>query len=160
VTISNCSNNYGPYHFPEKLIPLLITNLIQNKKIPIYGDGLNVRDWLFVQDHCRAIDVIIHKGKLGETYCVGGNCEKTNLDIAEKILSLLEKKAEMIKYVEDRKGHDKRYAINFSKIKNELGWEPEVSFEEGLAKTVAWFVANEAWWKNIQSGEYKKYQQK
>ena len=160
VTISNCSNNYGPYHFPEKLIPLLITNLIQNKKIPIYGDGLNVRDWLFVRDHCKAIDKIIHKGKIGETYCVGGNCEKTNLEIAEKILNLLGKKTEMIEYVEDRKGHDKRYAINFSKIKNELDWEPEVSFEEGLAKTVTWFVANETWWKNIQSGEYKKYQQK
>jgi dTDP-glucose 4,6-dehydratase len=151
VTISNCSNNYGPYHYPEKLIPLLITNLLENKKIPIYGDGLNVRDWLFVSDHCSAIDSIIHKGKIGETYCIGGNSEKTNMEIAKKILLELGKKEDMIEYVEDRKGHDKRYAINFSKIKNELGWEPEVSFDEGIKKTVQWFLNNEVWWKKLKN---------
>jgi dTDP-glucose 4,6-dehydratase len=160
VTISNCSNNYGPFHFPEKLIPLLITNLMEGKKIPIYGDGMNVRDWLYVQDHCSAIDIIIHKGKIGETYCVGGNGEKPNLEIAKTILNLLGKGEEMIEYVEDRKGHDRRYAINFDKIKNELGWEPQVTFEEGIEKTIQWFQENEAWWKNIKSGEYQEYYQK
>ncbi len=157
VTISNCSNNYGPYHFPEKLIPLIITNLIEAKKIPIYGDGMQVRDWLYVQDHCRAIDIIIHKGKIGETYCIGGNSEKPNLEIAKTILDLLHKDESMLEHVEDRKGHDKRYAINFAKIKNELGWEPQVTFEEGLLKTVTWFLENEAWWKSVKSGEYEKY---
>jgi dTDP-glucose 4,6-dehydratase len=157
VTISNCSNNYGPYHFPEKLIPLVITNLIEGKKIPVYGDGLNVRDWLHVEDHCRAIDMIIHGGKIGETYCIGGNGEKTNMEIVKTILHLLCRDESWIEYVEDRKGHDKRYAIDFSKIKNELGYEPQVSFEEGMASTVAWFQNNEAWWKNIKSGAYEKY---
>ncbi len=160
VTISNCSNNYGPFHFPEKLIPLLITNLMEGKKIPIYGDGMNVRDWLYVEDHCRAIDAIIHRGKIGETYCVGGDGEKPNLEIAKTILSLLGKDEEMIEYVEDRKGHDRRYAINFDKIKKELGWEPQVTFEEGIKKTIQWFQENEAWWKNIKSGEYQEYYQK
>jgi len=160
VTISNCSNNYGPYHFPEKLIPLAITNLMEGKKIPVYGDGSNVRDWLHVHDHCRAIDTIIHKGKIGETYCVGGNGEKTNMEIVKAILSLLGKGDESIEYVEDRKGHDKRYAINIDKIKNELGWEPQVTFEEGIARTVAWFVENESWWKNIKSREYMDYYNK
>ncbi len=157
ITISNCSNNYGPYHFPEKLIPLIITNLIEDKKIPIYGNGLQVRDWLYVEDHCKAIDLIIHRGKIGETYCVGGNGEKPNLEIAKTILDLLHKDESMLEYVEDRKGHDKRYAIDFSKIKNELGWEPQVTFEEGLLKTVTWFLENEAWWRNVKSGEYEKY---
>lgn len=160
ITISNCSNNYGPYHFPEKLIPLAITNLIEGKKIPVYGDGLQVRDWLHVDDHCRAIDVIIHKGEIGETYCVGGNGEKTNMEIVKTILNLLGKGEEMIEYVEDRKGHDKRYAIDFSKIKNELGFEPQVTFEEGIAQTLAWFQNNETWWKNIKSGDYKNYYKK
>lgn len=160
VTISNCSNNYGPFHFPEKLIPLLITNLMEGKKIPIYGDGMNVRDWLYVEDHCSAIDAIIHKGKIGETYCVGGNGEKPNLEIAKTILNLLGKGEDMIEYVEDRKGHDRRYAINFDKIKTELGWEPQVTFEEGIEKTIQWFQENEAWWKNIKSGEYQEYYQK
>jgi dTDP-glucose 4,6-dehydratase len=151
VTISNCSNNYGPYHYPEKLIPLLITNLLEDKKIPIYGDGLNVRDWLFVSDHCSAIDSIIHKGKMGETYCIGGNSEKTNLEIAKKILLELGKNEDIIEYVEDRKGHDRRYAINFSKIKNELGWQPKVSFDEGIKKTVQWFLDNESWWKKLKN---------
>ncbi|HEX8973873.1 MAG TPA: dTDP-glucose 4,6-dehydratase [Patescibacteria group bacterium] len=160
VTISNCSNNYGPFHFPEKLIPLLITNLMEGKKIPIYGDGMNVRDWLYVEDHCKAIDAIIHKGRIGETYCVGGNGEKPNIEIAKTILNLLGKGEEMIEYVEDRKGHDRRYAIDFSKIKNELGWEPEVTFEEGIKKTVEWFQQNEAWWKDIKNGSYQEYYKK
>ncbi|MDD5396736.1 MAG: dTDP-glucose 4,6-dehydratase, partial [Candidatus Moranbacteria bacterium] len=169
VTISNCSNNYGPYHFPEKLIPLVITNLMEGKKIPVYGDGMQVRDWLHVEDHCRAIDAIIHKGKIGETYCVGGNGEKPNIEIVLKIIEILKGEAvsrgseaslrDWIEYVEDRKGHDRRYAINFDKIKNELGWQPQVTFEEGIAKTVQWFVENEAWWKNVKSGEYEKYYQ-
>ncbi|HAV11801.1 MAG TPA: dTDP-glucose 4,6-dehydratase [Candidatus Moranbacteria bacterium] len=160
VTISNCSNNYGPYHFPEKLIPLIITNLIEGEKIPIYGDGLQVRDWLHVEDHCRAIDVIIHKGKIGETYCVGGDGEKPNIEIARTILGLLCRDESWIEYVEDRKGHDRRYAIDFSKIKNELGWEPQITFEEGIRKTVEWFQKNEPWWRNIKSGDYKDYYQK
>lgn len=147
VTISNCSNNYGPYHFPEKLIPLAITNLLEGKKVPVYGDGLQVRDWLFVEDHCRAIDMILQQGKVGETYCVGGASERTNLDIIKQLLALTGKDEESIEYVTDRLGHDRRYAINFSKIKNDLGWEPSVTLETGLQKTVDWFVKNEVWWK-------------
>ncbi|MBP6929360.1 MAG: dTDP-glucose 4,6-dehydratase [Candidatus Moranbacteria bacterium] len=148
VTISNCSNNYGPYHFPEKLIPLAITNLLEGKSVPVYGDGLQVRDWLSVLDHCRAIDIILHRGKLGETYCIGGNAETENIVIVKKLLELLGKDESSIAYVEDRAGHDQRYAINFSKIKTELGWEPTMTLEEGLAQTVEWFKANETWWKN------------
>lgn len=161
ITISNCSNNYGPYHFPEKLFPLFITNLLEGKKVPLYGDGLNVRDWLFVEDHCAAIDAIIHQGKIGETYCVGGNAEKTNQEITYKILELLGKNPpeNWIEFVKDRPGHDKRYAIDFSKLKNELGWEPSVSFEEGLQKTIAWYQDNADWWQNIKNGAYKKYYQ-
>ncbi len=157
VTISNCSNNYGPYHFPEKLIPLAITNLLEGKSVPVYGDGAQVRDWLYVEDHARAIALILAKGKIGETYCVGGNGEQENIWIVKKLLELLGKDESRIEYVKDRPGHDRRYAINFSKIKNELGWEPMVTLEEGLAKTVAWFKANEAWWKRVKSGEYQKY---
>ncbi len=157
ITISNCSNNYGPYQFPEKLIPLFVTNLIEGKRVPVYGDGLNVRDWLYVEDHCRAIDVILHKGKIGQTYCVGGNCEKTNIEITRKILGLFGVGEEMIKFVSDRKGHDWRYAIDASKIKNELGWVPEYSFEEGMTKTVEWYRNNEKWWENIKSGKYLEY---
>jgi len=157
VTISNCSNNYGPLHFPEKLIPLAITNILEGKKIPVYGDGMQVRDWLYVLDHCEAIDLIIQKGKIGETYCIGGNSEKTNLEIVKKILELLNKGEEMIEYVKDRPGHDRRYAIDFSKIKAELDWQPQTSFEEGMRKTVDWFKNNEDWWKKIKSGEYLKY---
>lgn len=157
VTISNCSNNYGPYHFPEKIIPLTITNLIEGKKIPIYGDGSAVRDWLHVQDHCGAIDTIIHKGKIGETYCVGGNGEKTNMELVSTILKFMCRDESWIEYVEDRKGHDMRYAINFSKIKNELGWEPQITFEEGIEKTIKWFQENEAWWRNIKDGTYQEY---
>lgn len=160
ITISNCSNNYGPYHFPEKIIPLTITNLMEGKKIPIYGDGSAIRDWLYVEDHCCAIDLIIHKGTIGETYCVGGDGEKANMELVKTILPFFGKGEEVIEYVADRKGHDMRYAINFSKIKNELGWEPSVTFEEGLQKTVEWFKNNESWWKNIKSGEYEKYYEK
>ncbi len=160
ITISNCSNNYGPYIFPEKLIPLIITNLIEGKKIPIYGDGMQVRDWLFVEDHCRAIDRIIHDGKIGETYCVGGNGEKPNIEIARTILAAMNLGENMIEYVEDRKGHDRRYAIDFSKIKNELAWQPEVKFEDGIATTIEWFKNNEEWWRNVKSGDYQKYYEK
>jgi len=160
VTISNCSNNYGPFMFPEKLFPLFITNLLEGKKIPLYGDGLNVRDWLYVEDHCRAIDLIIHKGKLGETYCIGGNCEKTNKEVTYKILELMGKNESSIEFVKDRLGHDKRYAINFSKIKKELGWEPQIKFEEGLKKMILWYQENEKWWKNIKTGQYQDYYQK
>jgi dTDP-glucose 4,6-dehydratase len=160
ITISNCSNNYGPYHFPEKLIPLFITNLIEGKKVPLYGDGLNVRDWLHVKDHARAIAFIIENGKDGETYCVGGDSEKTNKEVTYKVLEIMGKGEEMINYVEDRKGHDKRYAIDFSKIKNELGWVPEYSFEEGLKETIKWYQENEDWWRNIKSGEYQEYYKK
>ncbi len=157
ITISNCSNNYGPYQFPEKLIPLFVTNLIEGKKVPLYGDGQNIRDWLYVEDHCRAIDLIIHKGRIGETYCIGGGAEKTNLEITKTILKLMNANEDMIEYVKDRPGHDRRYAIDFSKIKNELGWEPQVKFEEGLTKTVNWYKNNKKWWKRIKSGEYQKY---
>lgn len=160
VTLSNCSNNYGPYQFPEKLIPLFVTNLIETKKVPLYGDGMNIRDWLYVEDHCEAIDLIIHKGKIGETYCVGGDSEKTNKEITYKILELMGKGEKMIEFVKDRPGHDKRYAIDFSKIKKELGWKPRITFEEGLKKTIDWYKNNESWWKNIKSGEYKKYYEK
>lgn len=157
VTISNCSNNYGPFMFPEKMMPLFITNLLEDKKIPLYGDGMNVRDWLWVDDHCRAIDLIIHEGKLGETYCIGGDCEKSNKEITHKILELMGKGEEMIEYVKDRPGHDRRYAIDFSKIKNELGWQPSVDLEEGLEKMIQWYKSNEAWWRAIKSGDYQKY---
>lgn len=157
VTISNCSNNYGPYHFPEKLIPLAITNILEGKKVPVYGDGLQIRDWLYVEDHCRAIDLTIHQGKIGETYCVGGHGERQNIWIVKKLLEILGKDEDMIEYVKDRPGHDRRYAIDFSKIKNELGWQPAVTLEEGLQKTVAWFQKNESWWKHVKSGEYQEY---
>jgi dTDP-glucose 4,6-dehydratase len=167
ITISNCSNNYGPYHFPEKLIPLAITNILENKKIPVYGDGKQVRDWLYVEDHCRAIDTIIHRGKIGETYCIGGsprqasgeagNGERENIWIVKKLLEILGKDESMIEYVKDRAGHDRRYAINFSKIERELGWKPEVTLEVGLPKTIEWFQANETWWKNVKSGAYQEY---
>lgn len=160
VTISNCSNNYGPYHFPEKFIPLIITNLIEGKKIPVYGDGLQIRDWLHVGDHCRAINLVLRKGRPGETYCVGGGAERENIRIARTLLGLLGKGEEMIEYVKDRPGHDRRYAIDFLKIRTELGWEPSVTLDEGLASTVAWYRENEGWWKNVKSGEYQKYYEK
>jgi dTDP-glucose 4,6-dehydratase len=160
ITISNCSNNYGPYHFPEKLIPLAITNVLEGKSVPVYGDGKQVRDWLHVEDHCRAIDLILRKGTIGETYCVGGNAERENIRIVRALLGLFGKGEEMIEHVKDRPGHDRRYAIDFSKIRNELGWEPLIGIEEGLGKTVDWYRSNEAWWKRVKSGEYQKYYEK
>ncbi len=157
ITISNCSNNYGPYQFPEKFIPLFATNLIENKKVPLYGNGLNIRDWIHVDDHSRAIDLILHQAKIGETYCIGGDAEKTNLEITNLILKYFNKDEEMIEKVVDRKGHDFRYAIDFSKIKNELGWEPKIDFESGLARTLKWYQEHEDWWRDIKSGKYKKY---
>jgi dTDP-glucose 4,6-dehydratase len=150
ITISNCSNNYGPYQFPEKLIPLFVSNLMDKEKIPVYGDGGAIRDWLHVKDHCIAIDKIIQKGALGETYCIGGNAEKSNMEITNEILRAMNEDEKMIEYVEDRKGHDLRYAIDFSKIKNELGWEPSVTFKEGLAGTIQWYKDNEAWWRKLK----------
>jgi dTDP-glucose 4,6-dehydratase len=161
ITISNCSNNFGPYQFPEKLFPLAITNLLEGKKVPVYGDGLYVRDWLYVEDHCRAIDLILEKGKVGETYCIGGLTEDiNNLDVIKKILKLLGKSEDSIEYVKDRMGHDRRYALDWSKIKKELGWEAQYSFDEWLEKTVKWYQENEQWWKNVKNGEYKEYYQK
>ncbi len=150
ITISNCSNNYGPYQYPEKLIPLFITNLMAGKPVPVYGAGVNVRDWIHVDDHNRGVDMIIKKGKIGETYCLGGNNEKTNLEITGLILSLMGKGEEMIEYVPDRLGHDLRYAIDFSKAKKELGWEPLLSFTDGLRATVDWYKVNVAWWKKLK----------
>ncbi|MEK9206894.1 MAG: dTDP-glucose 4,6-dehydratase [Patescibacteria group bacterium] len=158
ITITNCSNNFGPYHFPEKMIPLSITNLMEGKKIPIYGDGRYVRDWLYVEDHCRAIEAVLEKGKVGETYCVGGlNGDINNLEVARKILSLLGKNEDQIEFVKDRPGHDRRYAVDWSKIKNELGWEPLHSFDQWLAQTVDWYKNNTDWWREVKSGEYQKY---
>lgn len=150
VTISNCSNNYGPYQYPEKLHGLFITNLLEGKKVPVYGNGAQIRDWLFVEDHCQAIDLILEKGKAGETYCVGGGVQPTNLEVAKKILSLLGLSEEMIEFVKDRPGHDLRYAIDYSKIKNELGWEPKVNFEDGMARTVDWYKQNRKWWERLK----------
>lgn len=160
ITISNCSNNYGPFQFPEKLIPLFITNLMEDKKVPIYGDGQQVRDWIHVDDHNEGVDLVIEKGKIGETYCLGGDNEKTNLEITNKILEILGKDENSIEYVEDRKGHDRRYAIDFSKVKKELGWEPKIDFEEGLRKTVDWYKENQEWWRRIKSGQYQDYYKK
>lgn len=158
ITITNCSNNYGPFMFPEKLIPLAITNVLEDKKIPMYGDGLYVRDWLYVEDHARAIDMVLEKGKIGETYLVGGMMELIpNIEIAKKIVKLLGKDESYIEFVKDRPGHDRKYDVDWSKIKNELGWEPQNSFDEYLAKTVEWYKNNRQWWERIKSGEYKKY---
>lgn len=154
ATISRCSNNYGPYHFPEKLIPLMIANALEDKKVPVYGTGENVRDWLYVEDHCRAIDMIIHKGTIGEIYNIGGHNERTNLEVVKCVLNVLGKSEDLIEFVTDRPGHDRRYAIDASKIERELGWGPSVSFDEGIVKTVDWFVSNQDWWKNILNGEY------
>ncbi|MDO8497449.1 MAG: dTDP-glucose 4,6-dehydratase [bacterium] len=161
ISISNCSNNYGPYMFPEKLIPLAITNLLEGKKVPVYGDGLYVRDWLYVEDHCRAIDLILQKGKAGETYLIGSLTEDIpNIEIVEKILSLMGKKEDMIEFVKDRPGHDRRYAIDWRMIKRELGWEPQYSFDEYLKKTIDWYTTHQDWWKKIKTGEYQKYYEK
>ena len=160
VTISRCSNNYGPYHFPEKLIPLMIINTLHDKALPVYGDGANVRDWLYVEDHCSAIDLIIRNGREGEVYNVGGHNEKSNLDVVKIILKALGKSEDLITFVKDRPGHDRRYAIDPTKIHNELGWLPQTKFEDGIAKTIEWYLANEDWWQEIISGEYQKYYEK
>jgi dTDP-glucose 4,6-dehydratase len=158
ITISNCSNNFGPYQFPEKLIPLAITNLLEGKKVPIYGDGLNVRDWLYVEDHCRAIDLILHKGKIGETYFIGGLTEDiSNLEVIKKITKMMGKDESMIEFVKDRPGHDRRYAIDWSKIKKELGWKPKYNFDTALKMTIDWYIKNQDWWKKIKKKEYLSY---
>ena len=160
ATISRCSNNYGPYHFPEKLIPLMIANALADKSLPVYGEGLNIRDWLYVEDHCSAIDLIIHNGKVGEVYNIGGHNEKANIDVVKTILIELDKPESLITYVTDRKGHDMRYAIDPTKIHNELGWLPATKFDDGIKKTIRWYLDNKPWWENIISGEYKEYYKK
>ena len=176
VTVSNCSNNYGPYHFPEKLVPLVILNAVEGKPLPVYGDGKNVRDWLYVEDHCDAIWLILKKGKAGETYNIGGNCEKQNIEVVKAICAVLEELSpskqiqdsklriknysDLISFVGDRPGHDRRYAINCDKIKNELGWKQDHNFDTGLRQTVAWYLKNTAWVNNIRSGEYAKWIEK
>ena len=157
VVITNCSNNYGPYHFPEKLIPLIISRALNDQSLPVYGDGLNVRDWLYVEDHCSAIAMILEGGCVGEVYNVGGYNEKTNLDVVKTILDELEKPHSLIEFVKDRAGHDLRYAIDPTKIETELGWSPQTPFAEGIKKTIQWYLNNEKWWKDILSGDYRKY---
>lgn len=160
VTISRCSNNYGPYHFPEKLIPLIIANALNDKPLPVYGKGENVRDWLYVEDHCKAIDLIIRKGKVGEVYNIGGHNERTNLEVVKTVIRELGKSEDLIEYVTDRPGHDMRYAIDPTKIHNELGWLPETKFDDGIKKTIQWYLDNKKWWENIISGEYQNYYEK
>ncbi|MFA6005461.1 MAG: dTDP-glucose 4,6-dehydratase [Patescibacteria group bacterium] len=161
ITISNCSNNFGPYQFPEKLIPLAITNILEGKRIPIYGDGQYVRDWLYVEDHCSAIDAILKKGALGETYLIGGLTEDIpNIEVSKRILKFMQKTEDIIDYVKDRPGHDRRYAMDWSKINRELGWKPQFDFDTALQKTIAWYGKNTDWWKEIKSGEYQQYYQK
>jgi len=154
VTISRCSNNYGPYQFPEKLIPLMLINALNDKPLPVYGDGLNVRDWLYVEDHCRALDLILNKGRIGEVYNVGGHNEMHNIDIVKLILKYLGKDESLISYVADRKGHDRRYAIDPSKIHSELGWLPSTRFDVGIRQTIDWYLSHREWWQNIVSGKY------
>lgn len=157
VNITRCSNNYGPFHFPEKLIPLMIINALHDKPLPIYGDGLNVRDWLHVEDHCQAIDLVLHNGRNGEVYNVGGNNERTNIEIVKTILKHLDKPESLIKYVTDRPGHDRRYAIDATKLRTELGWQPQYTFDTGIEQTIKWYLENKDWWENIISGEYQSY---
>ena len=160
VTISRCSNNYGPYHFPEKLIPLVIANCLNDKPLPVYGEGLNIRDWLYVEDHCKAIDLVIRRGRVGEVYNIGGHNEMRNIDIVKLICRELGKPESLITHVADRKGHDLRYAIDPTKIHNELGWLPETKFEDGIKKTIRWYLDNRPWWEEIISGEYQNYYEK
>jgi dTDP-glucose 4,6-dehydratase len=166
VNITRCSNNYGPHQFPEKLIPLMINNVLQHKDLPVYGDGLQVRDWLYVEDHCKAIDMVTHDGRLGEVYNIGGHNERTNIDIVKTIIKYIKENVDdkvgehLIKYVTDRKGHDRRYGIDPSKIKRELGWEPETAFETGIVKAIEWYLANKDWLANVTSGAYKEYYEK
>lgn len=161
VTISNCSNNFGPFQFPEKLIPLAITNLLEGKKVPVYGDGLYVRDWLYVGDHCAAIDLILRKGKIGETYCIGGlKKDINNLEVIKKILSILGKTRASIEFVKDRPGHDRKYALDWSRIEREFGWKPTSTFDDKLIETVGWYKDSEDWWKKVKSGQYLDYYKK
>lgn len=161
ITITNTSNNYGPYQFPEKFIPLAITNILEGKKVPIYGDGKQVRDWLYVEDHCRGIDLVLTRGKIGETYCLGGMTEDiSNLEVAKRIVKILGKGEDVLEFVKDRPGHDVRYALDWSKAKLELGYKPEFSFDEYLEKTVKWYQDNQEWWQRVKSGEYQEYYQK
>ena len=160
ITISRCSNNYGPYHFPEKLIPLMISRALNDEQLPVYGNGENVRDWLHVYDHCAAIDLILHKGRVGEVYNVGGHNERTNLEVVKTILKALNKPESLITYVKDRPGHDLRYAIDPQKLENELGWKPSYNFDTGIQQTIEWYLDNKQWWENIISGEYQNYFEK
>jgi dTDP-glucose 4,6-dehydratase len=166
VNITRCSNNYGPYQFPEKLIPLIINNCLNKRSLPVYGDGMNIRDWLYVEDHCKAIDMVVNNGRLGEVYNIGGHNERTNIHIVKTIIDYVGSSVDntvtesLIKYVEDRKGHDRRYGIDPTKIKNELGWEPETAFEDGIKKTIKWYLDNEDWMKNVTSGQYQSYYKK
>jgi len=157
VMVTRCSNNYGPYQFPEKLIPLFITNALADEPLPVYGDGLYVRDWIYVRDHCSALDRVLHDGRAGEIYNVGADAERTNLEITRTILEKLDKDAGLVRHVKDRPGHDRRYAIDSSKIRTELGWWPEMPFQEGMADTIDWYLRNEPWWQKIKSGEYREY---
>ena len=160
ITISRCSNNYGPYQFPEKMIPLMIQKALKNEKLPVYGDGLNVRDWLHVYDHCEAIDLIVRKSKIGEIYNVGGNNEKSNIEIVKTILKELNKDESLISFVKDRLGHDRRYAIDATKLRKELGWKPKYNFNDGLKQTIKWNIDNDSWIKNVESGEYLKWMER
>jgi dTDP-glucose 4,6-dehydratase len=157
VVITRCSNNYGPFQFPEKLIPLMISNALQDQELPVYGDGMNVRDWLHVVDHCRAVDLVLRKGASGRIYNIGGNSEFPNIDIVRLILKRLGKPESLIRFVKDRPGHDRRYAMDASKLKADLGWEPSISFEEGMNQTISWYIEHEAWWQRIKTGEYLTY---
>ncbi len=157
VMVTRCSNNYGPYQFPEKLIPLFITNALADEPLPVYGDGLYVRDWIYVRDHCSALDRVLHDGRAGEIYNVGADAERTNLEITQTILEKLDKDAGLVRHVKDRPGHDRRYAIDSSKIQTELGWRPETTFQDGMAETIDWYLRNEPWWQKIKSGEYREY---
>ncbi len=160
VIVSRCSNNYGPYQFPEKVIPLFVTNLFEGKKVPLYGDGLNVRDWIYVEDHCAALGTILEKGEPGEVYNVGADCELTNLDLTHRILAACGKDEDLIEYVKDRPGHDRRYAIDSTRLRTKLGWAPQHAFEDALARTVQWYRDREDWWRAIKSGAYRDYYQK
>ncbi|MCI6775592.1 dTDP-glucose 4,6-dehydratase [Methanobrevibacter boviskoreani] len=160
VNITRCSNNYGPYQFPEKLIPLMISNAIENKELPVYGDGKNIRDWLHVYDHCTGIDLVLHKGKAGEVYNIGGHNERANIDIVKLILNELDKPESLIKFVSDRLGHDRRYAIDSSKIRRDLGWRPKYTFEDGIIETIHWYLDNQDWISKVKSGQYQEYYNK
>jgi dTDP-glucose 4,6-dehydratase len=160
VVVTRCSNNYGPFQFPEKLIPLMVTNAMEDKPLPVYGDGKNVRDWIHVEDHCRALRAVLEKGRAGEIYNIGGDGERTNLEIIETILHVLKKSKDLMQFVADRPGHDRRYAIDFSKIRQDLGWSPSVSLTHGLEETVQWYVKNREWWQRVKTGAYQDFYHK